>query len=229
MSGLTKFFMLMIFGWVGAVHADQLSDFAVTVGRTSGVAVSCKLPKEKVEAYTDATTRYARARWAVDEGHRFIDLVAASMVNMALLPVPDEKSCKAAASDIMLGSHDPEAIFSHTYLHGNPGKSESGWDASSVKKKNYVKSVGARVCLFNRGTFTPVIEGMYGAIKGKPVPREFYVQGFTEAVSEDRIKVLIASIRSVTELGEQYLSELPPSYTKGQHIWADWWHWHPCD
>jgi hypothetical protein len=207
-------------------HADTLQQFALTVGRAAGLGTVCQQPQQRMDAFMESTSRYARARWTHEGTERLIDTVRIAGYEAVLSNPPDQATCFNVQRDLMLGIVSPASLITGSNLSQRPQEDE----VKAQKNEAYIRSVGAHICHYTQGSYTPTIaKTERGAVPGKSQWREFYVQGYTEAVNGNRVKVLVSSIRTVTEVGVEYLDNLQPHFTKGQYAWTELVMWRPCD
>lgn len=211
--------------------ADAIA-FATKSGRTTGQATVCKMPADEIKNFENTVIK--RLRLYKSPGSSTIVQAYNTAMRIAQRePVgTGEDGCFFVRMALINGaspSDEPVAtdIPAPTKVQVNPDQQ------AAIKRQNlaYVSSLGAHVCRFEQGETRLMLGQSLGQpIYDKPVQREFRIEGFTEQVSGTRIKVMVNSIRaSNRDYSFEYLSELHPSYTKGQYVWQESSAWVSCE
>lgn len=204
---------------------DALIEFAKKAGHITGTATACKLPIDQIQGFEGAVIKRSRSFGSDANPGAFTDSYNAAMRKAERQRDPKFVECMAAHTGIFYKS-----ILG---VEGSSPITQTNPDQQAVpvlKSLKYVASQGDHICHVEYGETKPVLgETSKGPVYGKPVQREFRVEGFTELVSGNRIKVLINAIRASTQAGFEYVTELQPTYTKGHYVWQESSGWALCD
>lgn len=210
--------------------ADAIA-FATKSGRTTGQATACQMPADEIKNFENTFIKRMRL-YKSPSSNVLVQAYNTAMRLAEREPVgTGENGCFFVRMALINGadpSDKPVAadIPAPTKAQVNPEQQ------AAIERKNlsYVSSQGAHVCRFEQGETRRTLGQALGqTVYDKPVQREFRIEGFTEQASSTRIKVMVNSIRAANRDGFEYLSELQPSYTKGQYVWQESSAWVPCE
>lgn len=210
--------------------ADAIA-FATKSGRTTGQATACKMPVDEIKNFENTVIKRLRL-YKSPSSNVLVQAYNTAMRIAEREPVGTGADGCFFVRMALIDGADPfdkpvaAVIPSPTKVQVNPEQQ----DVIDRKNLAYVSSQGAHVCRLEQGETRRILGQSLGqALYDKPVQREFRIEGFTEQASGTRIKVMVNSIRASNRDGIEYLSELQPSYTKGQYVWQENSAWMPCE
>lgn len=241
--------IITLFTWISSAAIAQnypFSEFVHNAGLHKGYARACGFGPNDVANYEGAVTRYAASHWPNEFRHKFKEIYEKAVIKAESdrKRKLDEDFCRGIRVTLDYGTDYPDSPYTHEFLakhdqatawrvemerkmNAAAVKQKQAQAAEAQKVKKGVSAVGARVCREIGGTTRNVVGTSFGQpLYGRTTGTTFHITGFTEAFSDDRIKVLISAIRE--ESTGQYIDALPPDYTKGVHTWENFTSWRPC-
>lgn len=238
--------MFLLAAPLAMAEAYPYSEFVQNAGLHKGYALACGLEQAQIAAYENSVKTYTANNWPEDYARDFqskYESAAAKAKNDRKRSL-DEVFCRGIQLTLSFGADHPASSLTHEFLARHDRSVEfdakskkTAQEAAALRRRQRVEAAkdvrklvstnGARVCRQDTGKRRDVVGTSFGQpLYGRSVEETFQITGFTEGVNGDRIKVMVSSIR-IASTG-RYIETLPPDYTKGIHVWQDFFSWEPC-